>query len=108
MSPKIFNLVLVRLYPQRIILTSNLHFFNYIRCISRTSDQSPESERAQQLEVEGVQLAESSDLSAALDKFNEAVLLCPDRASCYNNRAQAYRLKGDNESNLHINYAKLF
>lgn len=53
--------------------------------------------RAKQLEVEGVRAAESSDLPQAVTLFDEAIQLIPDRASGYNNRAQALRLMGQNE-----------
>lgn len=51
--------------------------------------------KAKELEVEGVCKAEASDFSGALELFNQAVQIAPDRASCYNNRAQLMRLKGD-------------
>eukprot|EP00076_Gallus_gallus_P029404 XP_015153480.1 tetratricopeptide repeat protein 36 isoform X1 [Gallus gallus] len=47
------------------------------------------------LELQGVSAAESGDVSAALERFSEAIRLLPERASAYNNRAQALRLKGD-------------
>ena len=39
--------------------------------------------------------AESGDILTALEFFSQAVQIAPDRASGYNNRAQALRLKGD-------------
>lgn len=50
-----------------------------------------------QLEVEGVQAAEKGDIDKAIDLFGQAILLAPQRASGYNNRAQAFRIKGDAE-----------
>lgn len=47
------------------------------------------------LELQGVSAAESGDVSAALERFGEAIRLLPERASAYNNRAQALRLRGD-------------
>ncbi|XP_010007104.1 PREDICTED: tetratricopeptide repeat protein 36 [Chaetura pelagica] len=48
-------------------------------------------EQVQDLELQGVSAAESGDLNTALQRFN----LLPERASGYNNRAQALRLRGD-------------
>ena len=50
---------------------------------------------AKHLETEGVQAAETGDVHKALDLFNQAINVLPSRASGYNNRAQALRLKGD-------------
>ncbi|NWH79959.1 TTC36 protein, partial [Piaya cayana] len=52
-------------------------------------------EQVRDLELQGVSAAESGDVSAALERFNEAIRLLPERASSYNNRAQALRLRGD-------------
>ncbi|KAM8989493.1 tetratricopeptide repeat protein 36 [Guaruba guarouba] len=52
-------------------------------------------EQAQDLELQGVSAAESGDVSTALERFSEAIRLLPERASGYNNRAQALRLRGD-------------
>ncbi|XP_021232005.1 tetratricopeptide repeat protein 36 [Numida meleagris] len=52
-------------------------------------------EQVRDLELQGVSAAESGDVSAALERFSEAIRLLPERASAYNNRAQALRLKGD-------------
>lgn len=49
----------------------------------------------QDLELAGVLAAESGHLGEAIDKFNEAIRLLPDRPSAHNNRAQALRLQGD-------------
>lgn len=58
--------------------------------------------KAKALEVSGVKAAESCNIEEALKYFSQAIEICPTRASCYNNRAQAFRLKGDVESmNLH-------
>ncbi|CAM9816864.1 unnamed protein product [Bubo scandiacus] len=51
--------------------------------------------QARDLELQGVSAAESGDISAALERFGEAIRLLPQRASAYNNRAQALRLRGD-------------
>ena len=50
---------------------------------------------AKSLEVEGVRAAESGDLDTAIGLFTRAINIAPKWASGYNNRAQAYRLKGD-------------
>ncbi|KAM6159059.1 tetratricopeptide repeat protein 36 [Rhynchocyon petersi] len=47
------------------------------------------------LELQGVMAAEAGDFSTALEKFGQAICLLPERASAYNNRAQARRLQGD-------------
>lgn len=52
-------------------------------------------EHSKALELEGVRAAEAGDLHAALERFGEAISLLPERASAYNNRAQARRLQGD-------------
>ncbi|KAM9269268.1 tetratricopeptide repeat protein 36 [Morus bassanus] len=52
-------------------------------------------EQVRDLELQGVSAAESGDVSTALERFGEAIRLLPERASGYNNRAQALRLRGD-------------
>ncbi|XP_072283461.1 forkhead box protein R1 isoform X1 [Pyxicephalus adspersus] len=52
-------------------------------------------EEARNLELLGVQSAESGDPNTAVERFSKAIELLPDRASAYNNRAQALRLQGD-------------
>ncbi|NXX51231.1 TTC36 protein, partial [Tricholaema leucomelas] len=52
-------------------------------------------EQVRDLELQGVTAAESGDVRTALERFGEAVRLLPERASGYNNRAQALRLRGD-------------
>ncbi|XP_009271667.1 PREDICTED: tetratricopeptide repeat protein 36 [Aptenodytes forsteri] len=52
-------------------------------------------EQVRDLELQGVSAAESGDVSTALERFSEAIRLLPERASGYNNRAQALRLQGD-------------
>ncbi|CAN7987421.1 unnamed protein product [Ixodes pacificus] len=53
-----------------------------------------------ELEVEGVRAAERQEIDKAIEIFSKAVQLCPRRASGYNNRAQALRIKGDVEHAL--------
>lgn len=53
------------------------------------------SKRSKDLEASGVEKAEQGDLEGALECFNEACEICPSRPSCFNNRAQLWRLKGN-------------
>lgn len=52
-------------------------------------------DQVRELELQGVSAAESGDINTALERFSEAIRLLPERASGYNNRAQALRLRGD-------------
>lgn len=52
-------------------------------------------EQAKALELQGVIAAEAGNLGTALERFGQAIHLLPERASAYNNRAQARRLQGD-------------
>lgn len=47
--------------------------------------------------MRGVRAAESGDMEQALVLFTEAIDLLPERASGYNNRAQALRLMARND-----------
>ncbi|XP_029028148.1 tetratricopeptide repeat protein 36 [Betta splendens] len=51
--------------------------------------------QVKELETRGVSAAEAGDLCAALQLFSQAVQMLPERASAYNNRAQALRLQGN-------------
>ncbi|XP_006796716.1 tetratricopeptide repeat protein 36 [Neolamprologus brichardi] len=51
--------------------------------------------QVKELEMRGVSAAETGDLQTALQLFSQAIQTLPQRASAYNNRAQALRLKGD-------------
>ncbi|KAM6933930.1 tetratricopeptide repeat protein 36 [Xenentodon cancila] len=51
--------------------------------------------QVKELEIRGVSAAEAGDLQAALQLFSQAIQILPERASAYNNRAQALRLQGD-------------
>ena len=57
-------------------------------------ENTEESKQAKDLETSGVEKAEQGDLEGALECFNEACEICPSRPSCFNNRAQLWRLKG--------------
>lgn len=52
-------------------------------------------EEAKTLEREAVDKAETGYINKAIELFNKSIQLAPKRPSGYNNRAQAYRLKGD-------------
>ena len=58
-------------------------------------EETEEVVESKRLEKEGINAAESGDIMTALEFFNHAVQVAPNRASGYNNRAQALRLKGD-------------
>lgn len=62
---------------------------------SDNEDEVTNAAAAKSLEVEGVKAAESGDLDTAIGLFTRAINIAPKWASGYNNRAQAYRLKGD-------------
>ena len=49
-------------------------------------------------EIEGVVLAEAAKFDEALEKFNKAIEIAPNRPSPYNNRAQLFRFLKDDES----------
>lgn len=53
------------------------------------------------LELQGVSAAEAGDLQGALQLFSQAIEILPQRASAYNNRAQALRLRGDTAGTRH-------
>ncbi|CAG2065649.1 unnamed protein product [Timema podura] len=63
-------------------------------------DISAEGKEAQSLELEGVKATESGDVSYAIGLFTRAIGIAPNRASGYNNRAQAYRLQGNEQAAL--------
>jgi len=56
--------------------------------------------KAKALEHEAVKLAESGNVDASIALFDQAVAEAPEWPSTYNNRAQALRLKGDEEGAL--------
>ncbi|TMW43386.1 hypothetical protein DOY81_011534 [Sarcophaga bullata] len=53
---------------------------------------------SKQLEIEAVKLAEEQKLDEALEKFSKSLELTPNKASVFNNRAQALRLAGKDEA----------
>lgn len=57
--------------------------------------------QVKELEMQGVSAAEAGDLQAALQLFSQAIQILPQRASAYNNRAQALRLQGNTAGTCH-------
>lgn len=49
------------------------------------------------IEAEAVSAAELENYELAIAKFQKSIDLAPMRAAPYNNRAQAYRLMGNDE-----------
>lgn len=71
-------------------------------------DNNENLQKSKDLEMEAVALAEQKKLTEALQKFDEALQLTPNRASIFNNRAQALRLLGDRDDgkySLHLGAA---
>jgi tetratricopeptide (TPR) repeat protein len=68
-----------------------------INCFVFSDDEGKitNGEEAKSLELEGVKAAESGDLDTAIATFTKVINIAPQWASGYNNRAQAYRLKGN-------------
>lgn len=59
---------------------------------------SEEEQRALKLEAEAIQLAEQKkEYEKSIELFSEAIRLHPTRANTYNNRAQVYRLNGQDD-----------
>ncbi|CAL1268458.1 unnamed protein product [Larinioides sclopetarius] len=50
---------------------------------------------SKKLEIEAVKKAETGYVDEAIENFSRCIQLAPRRPSGYNNRAQAYRLKGN-------------
>ena len=61
------------------------------------NENTEDTKNAKELEASGVEKAEVGDLDGALECFDQAVERAPNRASCYNNRAQLWRLKGEQD-----------
>lgn len=76
-----------------------MNFFHF--CLDSAFD--PELvKQVKDLELQGVSAAESGDLPAALQHFNQAIRILPQRASAYNNRAQTKRLQGDTKGDTSL------
>lgn len=58
---------------------------------------TPEVQQSIKTELEAIQAAERGALEQACDLFEIAIQLAPHRAAPYNNRAQVYRMQGDND-----------
>lgn len=58
-------------------------------------EASPEVEEAKKIELEAVKKAEAGYINESIDLLCKSIQMAPRRSSGYNNRAQAYRLKGD-------------
>lgn len=58
------------------------------------------SKLSKSLERQAIAACERGDVESALETFRRAIEADVGRASCYNNRAQAFRLKGDIASAL--------
>ncbi|KAF9086486.1 Tetratricopeptide repeat protein 36 [Mortierella sp. GBA35] len=52
------------------------------------------------VEAQAILLAEKDDIDGAIAKFTEVINLCPNYASAYNNRAQAYRIQNNDTAAL--------
>ncbi|GFQ66016.1 tetratricopeptide repeat protein 36 homolog [Trichonephila clavata] len=50
---------------------------------------------AKRLEIEAVKKAETGNVDEAIEILNQSIQMAPRRPAGYNNRAQAYRLKGN-------------
>ncbi|XP_055856852.1 tetratricopeptide repeat protein 36 homolog [Episyrphus balteatus] len=62
--------------------------------------KTPLIEKSIKLELEGIRLTEERKLDEAISKFEKAIEVAPSRSSVYNNKAQALRLKGDDDGAL--------
>ena len=61
-------------------------------------ENSEEIKSSKKYEIDGVVLAEAAKFDEALEMFNKAIEIAPNRPSPYNNRAQLYRFLKDDES----------
>ncbi|XP_055383646.1 tetratricopeptide repeat protein 36 homolog [Condylostylus longicornis] len=66
--------------------------------IDPIEENTPEIEKSKTLEIEAVKLAEDGKIDKSLELFNNAIEYGSQRPTLYNNRAQSYRLKGDDKS----------
>lgn len=65
-------------------------------------DTKEEQTEATKCEIEGVQLAEKEKYVEALEQFKRSIEINPTRPSVYNNRAQVYRLQGNDDGELRM------
>ncbi len=54
--------------------------------------------------MEGVKAAEEKELTKSVELLSASIEIAPERASGYNNRAQALRLTNDVEGRGHLVY----
>ncbi|XP_064642180.1 tetratricopeptide repeat protein 36-like [Lineus longissimus] len=86
------NAILNTIFNPNLPITEDL-----LEPVAEVTEYEPESaeiKESKRLELEGVQAAEKGDIQTALHFFCQAIEVSPERASCYNNRAQALRLQG--------------
>lgn len=62
---------------------------------SAVEDTSDGAQLAKEYELSGVHKAEAGEYDDAMVLFDKSIAAAPSRASCYNNRAQLLRLKGE-------------
>ncbi|XP_054163470.1 tetratricopeptide repeat protein 36 homolog [Oppia nitens] len=62
-----------------------------------TRQLTAEEQLAKELETEAVNAANGSQYDRSLELLTRAIYTAPNRASCYNNRAQVYRVIGNTE-----------
>lgn len=65
-------------------------------------DEKEDQTDAIKCEIQGVQLAEKDLYLEALEKFKKSIEFNPTRPSVYNNRAQVYRLQGNDPGKWNI------
>uniref|UniRef100_A0A336LUL5 CSON001182 protein n=1 Tax=Culicoides sonorensis TaxID=179676 RepID=A0A336LUL5_CULSO len=59
---------------------------------------TPSVQQSIKTELEAIASAEKGDYEKACDLFEISMNLAPNRAAPYNNRAQVYRIQGDNDA----------
>lgn len=67
-----------------------LKILYHVNCLDYS--HLPNFEQSRQLEIEGIQLSEEKKYVEAIEKFNQAISICPRNPSAYNNRAQQHQL----------------
>lgn len=71
-------------------------------------DETPEIKESSKLEIEAVKLAENNEYDKALELFENAIKITPNKASLYNNRAQVLRLKEMDNGKYKLSITKFF
>jgi hypothetical protein len=95
--PKITEPEQACFWPEGVTQLSNRHVYFILECLSSESAEGRPVDadllvKVKQLELDGVEAAEKGDVAKAEQLFTEVIELMPQRASGYNNRAQARRL----------------